>query len=124
MIKIDQKGSFDNLENLLSRNVSQSLSSKLTVLGQEGVNALAAATPKDSGYTASAWYYLIEADGSGITLTWRNHHVEDGYSIALLIQYGHGTRNGGYVRGVDYINPALSSLFKRFADEAWKEVTR
>lgn len=39
-----------------------------------------------------------------ITITWRNSNIVDGVPIAVILQYGHGTRNGGYAEGVDYIN--------------------
>ena len=83
-----------------------------------GVEALQSATPKDSGLTADSWSYVIEDWG----LSFTNSNINNGYSVALLIQYGHGTRGGGYVQGIDFINPALRPIFERIADECWKEV--
>lgn len=90
--------------------------------GNEGVLALSAATPVDSGETAKSWSYKIRQTKSGIKLTWTNSNVVDGIPIAIIIQYGHGTRNGGYVQGLDYINPAMRPIFEKLTNELWKEV--
>nr|DAH12804.1 MAG TPA: type I neck protein [Caudoviricetes sp.] len=90
--------------------------------GQMGVDALAAATPKDTGKTAGSWYYDIGIDTNGLKITWRNSNENKGVNIAIILQYGHGTRNGGYVKGIDYINPALKSVFSDLADAIWTEV--
>ena len=87
-----------------------------------GVNALASATPVDSGITASSWdYKIVEEDGQ-VKIVWTNSNVVKGQQIAILLQYGHGTRNGGYVVGRDYINPALQPIFDDLANTAWKDV--
>mgnify|MGYP000450034768 FL=1 len=90
--------------------------------GQEGVEALAKATPKDTGKTAASWSYTVTKGKETITITWRNSNIVDGVPIAVILQYGHGTRNGGYVEGVDYINPAMRPIFERIAARAWGEV--
>lgn len=96
----------------------------LSKYGQRGVEVLRSATPVDTGKTASSWYYEIEQDRNGATISWCNRNVNDGVVIAMLIQYGHGTGWGGYVKGVDYINPAMKPIFDEMANECWKEVTR
>ena len=90
---------------------------------QQGVAALSAATPIDSGRTAISWEYEIIQNDSSISILWKNINTNKGVNIALILQYGHGTRNGGYVSGRDYINPALQPIFDKMADAAWKEVT-
>jgi hypothetical protein len=93
--------------------------------GAEGVAALASATPVDTGETARSWYYKIERDKSGsFTLAFFNSNIQNGVPIAIILQYGHGTRNGGWVEGRDYINPAIQPIFDRLADEAWREVKK
>lgn len=131
MITIKQRGDFKNLERTLKASLRKGLGwfykDKLEKYAQQGVEALAAATPKDSGLTAASWNYEInmEDDGSSVSVVWYNTNVQGGYAnIALLLQYGHGTRNGGYVVGRDYINPALRPIFDSMADAAWKEVKR
>lgn len=104
--------------------------SNLRVLGildryaREGVAALASVTPIESGLTANSWSYEISRSGRGYTITWNNSNIEDGVNIAVILQYGHGTGTGGYVRGQDYINPAIKPVFDKIADEVWKAVTR
>ena len=129
MIKIKQRGSFDHLETLLKKIkdvVDHDLRSKLDGYGRAGVNALAAATPVDSGETANSWDYTITEGKNSITITWTNSNVEDGIDvpIAVILHYGHATGNGGYVQGIDYINPALKPLFDEIAIKAWEEVTK
>lgn len=91
--------------------------------GREGVVALAAATPIDTGDTASSWVYEIVRNDGSVSIIFSNTNVSDGENIAILLQYGHGTRNGGYVVGRDYINPAIQPIFDKIANHAWKELT-
>lgn len=83
-------------------------------------------TPKDTGLTAASWEYeIIEDKKAGlITLRFNNYNVVDDWcNIAIMLQYGHATRNGGWVEGIDYINPALEPIFKQIAEKAWMEIT-
>lgn len=123
MISFRQKGDFSKLEKLLKKSFGKNYRRILEQYGREGVVALAGATPKDSGKTASAWEYEINESDGKLSVTWKNTNINDGVNIAVILQYGHGTRNGGYVQGVDYINPALRPIFEKMADAAWKEVT-
>ena len=116
-------GSFDNIERMLKKASTPSVFDVLSHYGEAGRSALAAATPVESGETAAEWYYEIVQDATSWSIIWGNNHVEDGRPIAVLLQYGHGTRNGGYVEGRDYINPALRSLFDQMANDGWKVVT-
>ena len=120
MIKMTQKGSFRNAEQFFdnSKNLSRRLRTAFERYGAQGVEALRAATPKDSGLTANSWSYTIENWGIGFN----NSNIQNGYSVALLIQYGHGTKSGVYIEGIDYINPALRPIFDAIAQECWKEV--
>lgn len=122
MITFTHKGDFKSTEKFLKGAKDRSYRSVLEQLGQKGVNALANATPKDTGKTASSWSYSIEESSGSISIVWSNSNVNKGLNIAVLLQYGHGTRNGGYVQGRDYINPAIQPIFDEIADKAWKEV--
>lgn len=124
MISIKQRGNFDKTEKFLKKSFGRDYVSVLEKYGQQGVSALSAYTPVDSGLTASSWSYRIIQNESSLSVVWENSNVQKGINIALILQYGHGTRNGGYVRGRDYINPALKPIFDKMADAAWKEVTR
>lgn len=123
MVKIRQSGSFKKIDRFLSKISKNHYVHILEKYGKQGVAALAAATPKDTGLTAQSWSYRIEENEKGYVLTWENSNVNKYVNIALLLQYGHGTRNGGYVSGIDYINPALAPIFEKIAGDAWKEVT-
>lgn len=123
MITVKAKGSTKRTERFLHRNKKFSLSG-LDQYGTEGVNALAAATPVDTGTTANSWNYQIIQENGQIKLIWTNSNVVKGQNIALLLQYGHGTRNKGYVVGRDYINPALRPIFDDIAKRAWLEVNQ
>ena len=124
VIGFTQKGDLKKTDRFLSRIVSGYYMHKLNHYGEMGVNALRNATPKDTGATANAWSYEIVEEPGRTTLYWRNDNVSDGVPIAILLQYGHATRNGGFVEGIDYINPAIRPIFEKMAQEAWKEVVR
>lgn len=125
MIKINQSGSFEHIEKLIKQIVEGDFGTKLERYGRAGVNALVAATPVDSGKTADSWDYEITGKNGRIVITWTNSNRTEGIDvpIAIILQYGHATGNGGYVQGIDYINPALRPLFDEIARKAWEEVT-
>ena len=116
-------GSWDDTENRLKKmSQGPSIFSRLEYFGQAGVAALSAATPVESGETATAWFYEIIQTRGTWSIVWGNNHVDDGRQIAVLLQYGHGTGTGGYVAPQDYINPALRPIFDRAVAEGWKVV--
>ena len=123
MIVVKHRGNFNRTEKYLQRLSKFDVKRILSKYGQEGVAALAAATPVDTGLTASSWSYEVGISGSAFTITWSNSHVNKGVPIAIILQYGHGTGTGGYVQGRDYINPAMRPILDKFAEGAWKEVT-
>ena len=124
IIKVKQRGKFKKTHIFFDKMLTISQYRNLESYARRGVEALRVATPKDTGLTANSWYYKIKQTNDGITIEWLNSNVHEGYNIALLIQYGHGTRDGHYVAGVDYINPALKPIFDEIADDAWREVNR
>ena len=124
MIRLKSKGDFKNAEKFLekaSKPINKSIFDKY---GEEGVIALQSNTPVASGLTASSWSYKINQNGTKTIIEWNNSNIKGGVSIAVILQYGHGTKNGGYVQGRDYINPALRPVFERISEEAWKEVIK
>lgn len=124
MIVVKHKGDFRKTENFLRRITKTDLRHILERYGQEGVAALAAATPVDSGLTASSWSYDVTISNGHYVIAWSNSNVNKGVPIAVILQYGHGTRNGGWVEGRDYINPAIQPIFDKIVAEAWREVTK
>lgn len=124
MIAIKAKGDFSKAEGFLTNLRTSMRNRQLEKYGQMGVDALAAATPKRTGLTASSWTYRIEQTSNTASIIWTNTNRNKGEMIAVLLQYGHGTGTGGYVEGIDYINPALQPVFDKIANDAWEEVTR
>lgn len=124
MISFRQKGDFSKLTRFLERAKDAVHIGDLDKFGREGVAALASATPIDSGQTANSWYYEIENKNGSASITFNNSNIQNGVPIAIILQYGHGTRNGGWVQGRDYINPAIQPIFDKIANDAWKEVTK
>ena len=123
MIGYKTSGSFDNSERFLKKILNGDIFATLERFGAEGVAALSAATPKDSGETANSWTYEVKRERGSWSIIWGNTNVIDGRPIAILLQYGHGTGTDGFVQGRDYINPAMRPIFDRMANEAWKAVT-
>ena len=124
MITFRQKGDFSKLTRFLERAKEAVHLGDLDKYGRQGVAALSSATPVDSGLTAESWYYEIENKNGSATITFNNSNIQNGVPIAIILQYGHGTRNGGWVQGLDYINPAIQPIFDEIANEAWGEVTK
>ena len=124
MITFRQKGDFSKLTKFLERAKEVVKLGDLDKYGREGVAALASATPVDSGLTAASWSYEITNRNGSATISFKNSNIQNGVPIAIILQYGHGTRNGGWVQGRDYINPAIQPIFDRIANEAWREVTK
>lgn len=124
MITFRQKGDFSKTTKFLERARKPIRLSDLDKYGREGVAALASATPVDSGLTASSWYYEITNQNGRVSINFLNSNVNKGVPIAVILQYGHGTRNGGWVQGRDYINPAIQPIFDKIVNNAWREVTK
>lgn len=124
MIKVTHKGSFKKTEAFLKRMQNREHLAALDKFGPIGVAALAAATPVESSRTANSWSYEIIRKKGYYSIVWLNTNVEDGVPIAIILQYGHGTKNGGYVPGRDYINPAIRPIFDQIAADMWRVVTK
>ena len=124
MITFRHKGNFNKLTVFLEKADRTARLKDLDKYGRECVAALASATPVDTGLTASSWYYEIKRQNGVVALNFCNSNVNNGIPIAIILQYGHGTRNGGWVEGRDYINPAIQPIFDRIANDAWREVTK
>ena len=124
MISFTQKGDFSKAMKYLERIKEVAHLGVFDKYGREGVAALAAATPIDSGETAKSWFYKIERKRNSAAIVFYNSNIQNGVPIAIILQYGHGTRNGGWVEGRDYINPAIQPIFDRLVAELWREVTK
>jgi hypothetical protein len=123
MIELTCDGEFTLTEKYLKSLQNNDISSDLDHYGRLGLDALASATPVDSGLAASSWGYRILNEANGPTIEWYNTDIEGGVSVVILIQYGHGTGTGGYVAGRDFINPAIQGVFDKIAEDLWKKVS-
>lgn len=124
MIVVVSDGDYEKAEKYLKDLKDIARLALLDKYGNIGVNALQAATPKESGLTAASWYYEVSDDGKTSTLSFFNSNINKGVPIAIILQYGHGTGTGGYVQGRDYINPAMRPVFDQIVEDFWEEVTR
>lgn len=120
--KGDWKATTDFLNKVTKGNYIRLVMEKY---GREGVAALSAATPVDTGLTASSWEYRVDISENGVysLVFLNNNKTKTGIPIAILLQYGHGNGHGAYIRGRDYINPAIQPVFDKLAEKLWKEVT-
>ena len=124
MITFRHKGDFSKTKRYLEKVKGTVHLSSFDKYGREGVAALASATPVDSGVTATSWYYTIENKKGSVSINFHNSNIQNGVPIAIIIQYGHGTGTGGWVEGLDYINPSIQPIFDKIADSVWREVTK
>lgn len=124
MISFESRGSFQKTDEYLQKLSRGKIFQALEKYGQEGVNALASATPVDSGRAAASWGYVVTYSRGSASISWTNSDTESGFPVVISLQYGYGTGTGGFVAGRDFINPAIKPVFDRIATEVWKEVTR
>ncbi len=122
MINFKHSGNFDKVTRFLEKMSKRDATSILNKYGKRGVELLRTATPIDTGETADSWGYEVVRENGRYKIYWTNDNIHDGVSIAIILQYGHATKNGGYVEGIDYINPALEEVFTDMAEELWREV--
>lgn len=122
VISITHKGDFSKTDKFLKHLQGLNFLIILEEYGKRGVEALRAATPVDSGLTADSWSYQVDTSNGKISISWLNSNVNDGVNIAILLQYDHFTRTGGFVKGQDYINPAIQPVFDEIEEKVWKEV--
>ena len=123
MISFKHRGDWKKTTNFFGLILRSDYLKVLDKYAQEGVKALQASTPVDSGETASKWGYKIRRGLGYVKIDWTNSNINKNVNIAVILQYGHGTGTGGYVQGRDYINPAMRPVFDDIAQKVWKEVT-
>lgn len=122
MITFIHKGNFKKTDKFLDDIITRSRYKNLQRIAQKGVQALSSVTPTDTGLTAASWGVEITQTVSETTITWTNSNTTNGIPIVILLQYGHVTGTGGYVKGIDFINPAMRPIFDEILREVWKEV--
>ena len=122
MIQVSTRGDWSKTTSFLERCLNVLKLGQLDSYGRLGVSVLENATPKDTGNTASSWYYQIVRTSNGVAIEWNNSNLKEGIPVVILLQYGHGLHQGGYVEGIDFITPALRPVFDQIAEDAWKEL--
>jgi len=123
LIKFTHRGDLGRTQKFLQRARKINYRPILERYAIQGLSALRASTPKDSGITADSWDFEIVTTRSGFSIFWKNKNLVDGVPVVILLQYGHATRSGTFVEGRDFINPSMRPLFDTIADNLWKEVT-
>lgn len=123
MFKLSSKGGFPNFEKFVRNTHGDQKYQRISELARLGADTLASQTPSLSGVTAASWDYEIELSRDGCVIHWTNNNIQQGFSVAIGLQYGHGTGTGGWVSGQDYINPAMKPIFDKILDDVWKVVT-
>ena len=122
-VSFSTSGSFKASEKFLKSMQKLDYRRAIEAKADAGVAALASATPEDTGLASRSWSYEIVEKRDSVTIYWTNSDIENGYPVAVMAQYGHGTGTGGYVQGRDFINPAIRPIFDQIADEVWKLVS-
>lgn len=128
ILNLTSSGDLKATESWLRKLLRIDLQSVLDRYGRKGVDALRAATPKRTGLTADSWNYRtnIRRNSTGgvvsASLEFYNTNTSDGIPIVVLIEYGHGTRNGGYVPPHPFVEGATKEVFDDLAKALWKEV--
>lgn len=124
MITVKHKGNFEKTTKFLNGITKIDIKSILDNYGKKGVEALSSATPVDTGLTAKSWSYRTYVGKKSYSIAWTNTNVSKGIPIVILLQYGHATKNGGYVQGKDFINPAIQPIMDEIAENVWKEIKK
>lgn len=122
-LKITTSGSFAKTESFCKAMQKPFIVDVLNSAGRLGVSALSNATPRESGRASTSWGFKVINKTNSCTIVWTNNDVEDGFPVAIMLQYGYGTGTGGYIQGRDYINPAMRPIFDQIANKVWKAVT-
>ena len=122
MFKIVHKGDFNHFEQFVNRVLKKDYLNIISGYANEGLEALRNMTPVDSGKTADSWRYEIVSEGGTTTVSYYNDNENMGENIAILLIYGHGLQDGGYVTGTDFVSPAIDPIFKNLANKMWEEV--
>jgi hypothetical protein len=122
MIKISRKPSFKKTRKYFQKLHKLDPKRTLHKYGKAGVAALSKATPKDTGEAGSRWSYKIVGDKKRYRLIWTNDDMAGDVPLVIIIQYGHATKDGGFVTGRDFINPALKPVYDDLQEALRREV--
>lgn len=114
------KGNFEKVTDYFKKLLGRDYLAILDKYGQMGVDALRQATPVDSGLTAESWNYEIDIDPGThqVRLIWTNSNLaKEAINIAILVDRGHVSRSGSWVPGQHFIDPAITPIISKIAEE-------
>lgn len=120
---VTTKGNYRHTIRFLTRLLNGDFYKILERYAQRGVDNLRDYTPTKSGLAKDSWYYDIKITNDKARITWLNSDIEGEQNVILLLEYGHATKNGGFVEGIDIVDPALRPIFEEMINAVWKEVT-
>lgn len=125
-VELKVRGTFNNVINFLRRMHNNEQYMNIEKLAQRGVDALSSDTPKDTGATAASWTYRVTfKDHGAVSIEFLNYNkTKTGIPIVILLEYGHGTGNGGYVKGKRFIQPAIQPIMDEIAEQVWAEMCK
>ena len=124
IVNLQASGSFKHTSSFFDRVLHRDFYRNLSKYGQQGVDALKSVTPIDTGETAASWTYSVYFNKDTIKISWYNNNQSERVPVVVLLQYGHATRDGRFIRGLDFVNPAIRPIFEEMSESIWKEVTK
>lgn len=124
MVSIRNKGNFEKLDTYLNKSLRLTKFREVEQIAETCIAKLVEVTPKDTGLTSRSWYYVIERSKNSVKLNIYNKNIQNGINVALLLEYGHGTRNGGWIEGGHFIEPVVFESYQKILNDTWKEMER
>ncbi|MCF0232925.1 MAG: hypothetical protein HUJ63_11885 [Enterococcus sp.] len=115
---VDKRGDWRTTKDWLIKMEMYEPSISLDKIGLIGMEALAKATPIDSGLASESWNYFVLDNG----VEWHNYDLEGGCNVIVLIECGHGLSGGGYVPPRPFVDETLSEALGDVIESLWKEV--
>lgn len=122
-ITIKSDGDFFKAKKFMKRANDASKFENIRTIMNQCIQALKKATPEDTGKTADSWEYSIKNTDYGYDVEVRNSNIQNGICIALLLEYGHATGNGGWVEGQHYMRPVLTKYYNKILQDTWERIT-
>lgn len=124
MVQIKNKGDFLKLDTYFKKSLKITKFRKVEEIVQECIEKLRAVTPEDTGLTSRSWTCVIERYKKSVKVEISNTNIQNGINVALLLEYGHATRNGAWIEGKNYIAPVVLEYYNQILNSTWKELTK
>jgi hypothetical protein len=124
MVTIESKGDFKKATRFFKKSRKAVQLKNATSVAEKCIQRLKAVTPVETGITANSWTYKIERGWRKTTIQINNTNIQNGINIALLLEFGHRTKGGGWVSGKNYIEPEIQKAYNEVLNKTWKELER